>query len=323
MDSQIQAFLTQNSDLHLGGTDFLGEQTSRPSLCLPQAAPKLQAPIGHVEFTAIRGAHGTIPIRIFYPTSGRNRKEARDAAALIYFHGGGYTVGTVDEFENGCRLLAEESSVQVYAVEYRLAPEWQFPTQLDEYQTVLEWLQTDGGAERGVNPQRVCGGGDSAGGNMTTALCLRVRDGKVGGKARPMRAQLLLYPEVRVPFDTAAAVENNSGTYLECNGIFSFADHYLPRGTPPSHPYISPGMQPASSLKDLPPAAIYTNGLDPLRDVGVEYASKLDEAGVQVAWHHYETLPHGFLQMVPWSETAMAATRQVGKDLRQLVYSMT
>ena len=57
---------------------------------------------------------------------------------MIYFHGGGYTVGTVDEFENGCRLLAEESSVQVYAVEYRLAPEWQFPTQLDEYQTVLE-----------------------------------------------------------------------------------------------------------------------------------------------------------------------------------------
>lgn len=102
----------------------------------------LRVPIDHVEFTSIRGLHGMIP-ESSYPFSGRERKQARDAAALIYFHGFGYTVGRVDEFENGCRLLAEESGVQVYAVEYRLAPEWQFPAQLDEYQAVLQWVQNE------------------------------------------------------------------------------------------------------------------------------------------------------------------------------------
>lgn len=320
LDPQIQAFLAQNSNLHLGDADFLSERRYHTEVFGFHYHPlPLQAPIGHVEFTAIRGPHGTIPIRIFYPLSGRERQRARDAAALIYFHGGGYTVGTVDEFENGCRLLAEESSVQVYAVEYRLAPEWQFPTQLDEYQAALQWVQNEGGAERGVNPQRVCGGGDSAGGNMTAALCLRVRTMKAS-RVQPMRAQVLLYPETRLPFDTPAAAENNSGLYLECNGIFSFADHYIPRGARPSHPDVSPGMQPVSSLHDLPPAAIYTNGFDPLRDVGVEYASKLHEAGNRVVWRHYDSLPHGFLQMAPWSQMAMAATKQVGKDLRRLAY---
>lgn len=320
LDPQIQTFLTHNSSLQLGGTDFLTERKHHTQVfAFHNHPPILQASIHYAEFTAIRGPHGTIPIRVFYPRSGEKQKQTRDAAALIYFHGGGYTVGTVDEFENGLRILAEESGAQVYAVEYRLAPEWQFPTQLDEYQAVLEWVQGKGGVERGVNPQRVCGGGDSAGGNMTAALTLRVKDGK-GGKAQPMRAQILLYPEARIPFDTPAASENNSGIYLECNGIFSFADHYVPRGTPPSHRYISPGMQQISSLRDLPAAAVYTNGFDPLRDVGVEYASKLDEAGNQVVWHHFDTLPHGFLQMAPWSEKAMEATKQVAKDLGELAY---
>lgn len=96
------------------------------------------------------------------------------------------------------------------------------------------------------------GGGDSAGGNMTAATTLR----RAYKNQTPLAAQIMLYPEARVPFDTPAAVENNSGYYLECNGIFSFADHYLPRGTPPSNRYISPGMQDISKLGGQPPAAI-------------------------------------------------------------------
>ncbi|MCJ1472719.1 hypothetical protein MMC13_001368 [Lambiella insularis] len=152
---------------------------------------------------------------------------------------------------------------------------------------------------------------------MTAALSLRLKD----GKRKPLKAQILLYPEARIPFDTPAASENNSGYYLECNGIFSFADYYLPRGTPPSHPYVSPGMLPISSLEDLPPAAVFTCGFDPLRDVGVEYASKLQKAGNNVTWHHYDTLTHGFLQMAPWSVEAMDATRNVGNETGKLAYS--
>ncbi|EIN04618.1 hypothetical protein PUNSTDRAFT_116295 [Punctularia strigosozonata HHB-11173 SS5] len=297
-------------DLHLGGCgDFYAERSHHTKIfCFHALDASKRAPIGEVEFTAIRGPHGTIPVRVFYPRSGEERRKAGDAGALVYFHGGGYTVGTVDEFENGCRLLAERAGVQVYA--------WRFPTQLDEYACVVEWLQGEGGETRGVSPDRVCGGGDSAGGNMTAALSLRLRD---EGK-KPLKAQILLYPEARLPFDTPAAAENNTGLYLECNGIFSFADHYLPRGVAPSNPYVSPGMQPISSLESVPPAAVFTCGYDPLRDVGVEYASKLQEAGNAVSWHHFEALTHVFLQLAPWSKQAMRASETVGDELKRLAY---
>jgi acetyl esterase/lipase len=214
LDSGLKSFLSKNTDLHLGGSgDFHDERAHHTKVLGFHSLPSSQqAPVHNAEFTAIRGPHGTIPIRVFYPKSGEGKRKAGDAAALVYFHGGGYTVGTVDEFENGLRIVAEESSVQVYAVEYRLAPEWRFPTQLDEYEAVIAWLQGEGGKARGVNKDRVIGGGDSAGGNMTAAVSLRLRD----EKKKPLAGQLLLSPEARLPFDTKAAVENNSGFYLEC-----------------------------------------------------------------------------------------------------------
>lgn len=153
---------------------------------------------------------------------------------------------------------------------------------------------------------------------MTEALALRRRD---NGNTN-IAGQLLLYPESRVPFDTPAAVENNSGFYLECNGIFSFADHYLPKGPQktyaPSFKYVSPGMQDIDCLRNLPQAAVFTCGFDPLRDVGVEYAHKLQEADVDVRWHHYSDLTHGFLQMAPWSPEAKKATADVARELKRM-----
>ncbi|CAN9155395.1 unnamed protein product [Alternaria alternata] len=313
--SSISRFLESHSSLHLGGDeDFHAERTKHLEVFGFHNIPEdKQHAIGRVEFTAVRGPHGTIPVRVLYPKS---EKAEGENGAWVYFHGGGYTVGSVDEFENGLRQVAEESGVQVYAIDYRLAPEFKFPTQLDEYDTVIDWLQGGGGKARGVHPDRVCGGGDSAGGNMTAAICLRRRD----QKKKPLAAQILLYPEARLPFDTPAATKNNSGYYLECNGIFSFADHYLPRGTPPSHQYISPGMQSLDYLKDVPRASVYTSGFDPLRDVGVEYASKLREAGNEVRWRHYGDMTHGWLQMGAWSDEARKAIGDVAGDLKVFCY---
>ena len=150
-----------------------------------------------------------------------------------------------------------------------------------------------------------------------------------------MDAQILFYSEARIPFDTPAAVENNSGYYLECNGIFSFADHYLPRGVPLSDRYISPGMQATDKLSGVPPAAVHTSGVDPLRDNGVEYASKLQEAGNKVVWRHYDgrrslnrqggmhqatLMTHGWVQMTAWSEGAQSAVKEVAGDIKALAY---
>ncbi|KAL2262405.1 hypothetical protein VTK26DRAFT_1454 [Humicola hyalothermophila] len=273
INGAVADFFANHPELELGGNKgFAVERRIHMETFALHKIPKVKVnPIGTVEFTAIRGPHGTIPIRILYPSSGEHRRRRGQAGALVYFHGGGFSVGAVDEFENGLRLVAEESECQIYAIEYRLAPEFRYPTQLDEYSAVIDWLQNEGSEGRGVHPDRIAGGGDAAGGNITAAVCLRRLD--EGKKA--LAAQVLLYPASRLPFDTPAARENNSGCYLECNGIFGFINNYLPRPNGPSvlDRYVSPGMQDARGLLRQPPAAIFTNGYDPVRDVGIEYAN--------------------------------------------------
>ncbi|KAJ5233169.1 hypothetical protein N7468_006125 [Penicillium chermesinum] len=302
----VAAFLRKHADLRLGGNtvDFAQERRHHLKVFGFHAlAPEDRSPIRKVEFEGVRGP------------------SAR-CCCLVYMHGGGYTVGSVDEFENGLRSLAEASDVIIIGVDYHLAPEHQFPTQLEEYSAVIDWAQSSEGARRGISPDLVFGGGDSAGGNMTEAISLlRLDQGR-----KNIAGQLLLYPESRVPFDTPASSENNSGQdlYLVCNGIFSFADHYLPKEPgntyPPSHRYVSPGMQSTEHLHGLPAAALFTCGFDPLRDVGVEYGSKLQEAGVPVKWHHYPNLTHGFLQMAPWSSECKSALGDVAQELRRMAY---
>ncbi|TDZ28353.1 Carboxylesterase NlhH [Colletotrichum trifolii] len=319
LDAETASFIRSHPRLHLGGEDhFTTERREHARVFGLHALPESKvAPIEHVEFNAVRGPHGTIPVRILYPRSGRQARDRGHSPALVYMHGGGYTVGTVDEFENGLRLVAEASGVVVVAVEYRLAPEHAYPVQLDEYDAVVDWLQDGEARRRGICPDRILGGGDSAGGNLTAALTLRRRD---EGR-KPVKAALLLYPEPRLPFDTPAAVENNKGLYVECNGIFGFAANYMTRGVPPNHRYVAPGLQKVHELEHLPPSAIFTCGFDPLRDVGVEYAHKLDEAGNDVSWRHFDSLTHGFLQMAPWSEEASRATEAVGAELQRLAWA--
>ncbi|KAI0721042.1 alpha/beta hydrolase fold-domain-containing protein [Cerioporus squamosus] len=296
------------SKLHLGGVEAYSEERRHHTEVLGwhnlSDDARAKAPIDGVEFTAVRTMHGTIAIRVFYPESGKEKKAKGEA-------------GCIDDFEHGLRVLAEASGCQVYAVEYHLAPEYRYPTQLDEYSAVVDWVQGPEGKRRGVSPDKVAGGGDSAGGNMTAALALRRRDDGL----KNIAAQLLVYPEARLPFDTKACSENNTGLYLEANGVFSSADHYLPRGVPPATPYVSPGMQPVSSLIGLPPALVFTAGFDPLRDVGVEYASKLEDAGTEVHWMHHPDLTHGFLQFGPWSDECLDATRGMGRALGKALYS--
>lgn len=105
---------------------------------------------------------------------------------------------------------------------------------------------------------------------------------------------------------------------MECNGVFSFANNFLPRGASPAYKYISPGMQSDTYLRGVPSARIFTSGFDPLRDVGVEYASKSEKAGVDVKWRHYDHLTHGWLQMSAWSQDATQAIIDSAADLKEM-----
>ncbi len=266
--------------------------------------PKKPPPIGSVELLGLAGPHGTIPVRVYHPS----RQGEGAGGALIYLHGGGWTVGTLDQFEGAMRIFAQESAAQVYAVEYRLSPEYQYPVALEEAEAVLRWL-VENGPSRGVDPKRIAVGGDSAGGNMTAVLALKMRD-RQGPR---MALQLLLYPETALPFETRAGSENTTGYYLETAGVLLFAWNYVPQGQDLAFPYITPLN--ADSHADLPPAYVVTNGFDPLRDVGHAYAQRLARAGNPVTYVNHEDLTHGFIQFTEHSKRALAATLEIAHAL--------
>jgi acetyl esterase len=119
---------------------------------------------------------------------------------MVYMHGGGFIVGSLDQFESTMRLLAEHSGAQVYCVDYKLAPEYQWPVQMEEGEAVVRWLFKNA-AERGVDPNRIALSGDSAGGNMTCTISLKLRD----EKGPRLALQMPLYPEAAMPFNTRQA----------------------------------------------------------------------------------------------------------------------
>jgi acetyl esterase len=270
-------------------------------------------PIGRIEHLGLDGPHGTIPIRCFYPS----KPGPADGAALIYAHGGGYIVGSLDQFDTAMRLFAETSGAVVYAVDYKLAPEYQWPVQIREIEFVVRWL-IQHAAERGLDPERIALGGDSAGGNLTCTVSLKLRDER-GPK---LAVQMPIYPEAAFPFNTRAGVENVSGGYVDTAGVLLFAWSYIPQGVDYSQPYITPLNAPSHA--GLPKAILVTCGFDMLRDVAHAYALKLAAAGNDLTYVHYDDLPHAFIQMTRHSTRCMEATIEVatllGKSLsRNLV----
>lgn len=257
-------------------------------------------PIDSIEHLGLRGPHGTIPVRVYHPS----KPSPAEGGAMIYMHGGGFIVGSLDQFETAMRLLAEGSGVQVYCVDYKLAPEYQWPVQIEEGEFVVRWLH-EHAAERGVDPARIALSGDSAGGNLTCTICLKLRD--EGGPR--LALQMPLYPEAKMPFDTPAGVENRSGGYVDTAGVLLFVWSLLPQGTDYSQPYVTPLNAPSHA--GLPPAILVTCGFDMLRDVGHAYAQKLAHDGNELTYVHYPELPHGFIQMTQHSKRCLEATQEL------------
>ncbi len=264
-------------------------------------------PVGRVEPLNVRGPHGTIPMRVYHPSQGGD-----PLPALVYLHGGGFIVGSLDQFETAMRRFCEVAQVQVYSVDYKLAPEYQWPTQIEEGEFVVRWL-IENAAERGVDPERVALGGDSAGGNMTCVISQKLRD--EGGPR--LKMQMPLYPEAKMPFDTRAGVENISGGYVDTAGVLLFVWYLLKEGEDYSQPYITPLN--ATNFADLPPALLVTCGFDMLRDVGHAYAKKLGEAGNDLTYAHYPDLPHGIIQMTMHSDACLKATEEVARLLGEKI----
>jgi acetyl esterase len=241
--------------------------------------------IGRVEDTTIpRPAH-PIPIRIYTPAG------TGPFPGLVYFHGGGWVVCDLDTHDAVCRAIARRAGAVVVAVDYRLAPEHKFPAAVEDCYAATEWVAANA-ARLGVDPRRIAVGGDSAGGNLATVMCLMSRD--EGGP--PLALQVLVYPVTNLAsFDTASYAEFAEGYYLTRAEMEWFRGHYLARIEDAESPYASPLLAP--DLGGLPPALVITGECDTLRDEGEAYARRLAEAGVAVTCTRYAGMIHPFFSL--------------------------
>ncbi|RYB93368.1 alpha/beta hydrolase [Nocardioides oleivorans] len=222
------------------------------------------------------------------PITGRRYLAHRDDAdrLLVYFHGGGFVVGSLDSHDTVCRFLAEHAGVSVLAVDYRLAPEHPFPAALDDARAAFMFAASKAAAW-GHDAHRIGVGGDSAGGNVSAVLCQDLAKAQVHPAF-----QLLLYPVTDTSRQSASYREFADGFYLTEKQMDWYTERYL-GDADRTDPRVSPLL--AEDLTGLPPAYVATAGFDPLRDEGEAYARRLAEAGVPVALRRHDSLIHAFV----------------------------
>ena len=224
-----------------------------------------------------------LPLRVYRPPL-----KDELPPAMVFFHGGGWVVGTLDTHDPYCRALAMEADMVVLSVDYRLAPEHKFPAAVEDCTAATEWVLAHT-QELGVDASRVFVGGDSAGGTLAAVVALLLRD----KRAERLAGQMLIYP-VAAYYDppTVSYLENAAGYGLTRGGMMWFWDNYLNHPDEAKDVRAAPLLAP--SLAGLPRAFVVTAEYDVLRDEGQALAKRLEEAGVPVTYIFAEGMNHGF-----------------------------
>lgn len=285
---EISAFLDMVDEGRRSGRPALHEQPvaqaradfEAASVSLNAGAPSM--PVEALRVPA-RGAR-ELPVRLYRPTSAGD-------AAILYFHGGGYTVGSLDSHDGLCRLLAQHCACTVLSVGYRLAPEAAFPAAPEDARDAWNWLLGEA-VSLGLNPRRLAVGGDSAGATLATVLCAELAG---EGAAQPV-AQLLFYPAA----DASARSESEElfaeGYLLESASLDWFYEQYLPDVALRKDWRCSP-LHAGRVLQGSAPALLFAAQFDPLLDEGLAYAQALVEQGVEVEAERCCGMTHDFLRM--------------------------
>jgi acetyl esterase len=242
-------------------------------------------PVAKIEEMKIPGPRGEIPIRVYWPS------QSGPLPAVVFYHGGGWVIGSPDTSDNLSRMLSNKVSAVVVSVDYRLAPEHRFPAAVDDCYAALEWVSRNSG-RLNVDASRIAVGGSSAGGNLTAAVALMARD-----RAGPRLAyQVLIYPATNLFELTTPSHRHFADGYgLTREHVEFFRDAYLPEASDRKNPYASPLL--AESLENLPPAILVTAGFDVLKDEGIAYVERLEAAGVPTVRASYPSMIHGFITM--------------------------
>lgn len=246
----------------------------------------------------------TLAARLYMPVM-----DAGAPPLTVYYHGGGWVIGTLDTHDATCRALARSSNAAVLSVGYRLAPEHPYPAPVEDCYDALVWA-ADNAANLGIDPDRLAVAGDSAGGNLAAAVAIMARD-----RSGPtLRHQCLIYPVTDTDFATTSYVENGGGAYfLSEQTMRWFWAHYLGDVAPENAPLARVIDTP--NLAGLPPATMIAAEYDPLRDEGLAYAARLEGAGVRVDAAVAPGMIHGFVSMFEAVPDAMDWIQRAGANL--------
>jgi acetyl esterase len=248
-------------------------------------------------------ADGQIAMRAYRPVHGET------LPALVFFHGGGWTIGDVDTHDVVCRQLAISARCAVFSVDYRLAPEHPFPAAVDDCFLATRYVHRNAPA-LGIDAARIAVGGDSAGGNLAAVVALMARDS--GGP--PLAYQLLIYPATDQRCQFPSHERNGEGYLLTKEAVRFFRAAYLPDRKDRTDWRASPLL--AASHANLPPAFVLTAGYDPLVDEGRAYAERLAQTGADVAYKEYSDMVHGFVLFGGVLDPANVALADCAERLR-------
>ena len=304
LDPQAQALLDQLASLGGQPLSSMGVAEARRMMEMMSAMRGTPVEVASVVDRRVPGPQGEIPVRVYTPNG------SAPLPLLVYFHGGGWVLGSLETHDGVCRSLAAGAGCVVVSVDYRLAPEHCYPAAAEDCFAATQWAHTHA-AELGADAKRIAVGGDSAGGNLAAVVAQMARDSGAPG----LVFQLLIYPATDAAYDTASYHDNATGYLLTTDDMRWFWGHYL--GDAPARaaePYCSPLR--AGSLAGLPPALVITAEFDPLRDEGEAYGAQLEEAGVPARLTRYDGLIHGFFGMGSLIDQANAAVKEACGNLR-------
>lgn len=256
-----------------------------------------------VKDDAIPVQGGSIPVRLYRPAS--------PSSLIVYYHGGGWTIGTLDAYDAPLRKLANTANAAIVSVDYRLAPEHPFPAAVEDAFAALHWA--------GANIEELAGAklpltvaGDSAGGNLAAIVSQLARDN--GGPS--IDAQVLIYPSTEGDID-ADYMDRFEAPFLTKDEIAWFFDQYVPDKGMRRHPLFAPAY--AADLSGLPPAFVLTAEYDLLCEDGENYAEMLKQAGVHVLSKRYDGTIHGFFSIDGGLKHSVQATDDIANFIKSVI----
>jgi acetyl esterase len=297
---QIEKVLETMATLNLRAIEAMTPAEARVQMEAMAASRKAEPlPVARVENRTIPGPAGQMPVRIYWPNAAGIRP------AIVYYHGGGHVIGSLDSHDLVARNLCGGAEAVVVSVDYRMGPEHRFPAAVEDSMAALEWAHANA-ASLGADPGRLGVHGDSAGANLAAVVAIIARD-KGGPK---LRLQSLVYPvaDFRMGSESYTTFATGCGV-LTADAMRWFRGHYLRTMDDATDWRASPVLTP--NLTGVAPAVVIAAECDVLHDEGLELGERLKAAGVPVERHEYAGMIHAFFGMMPAVDDAMNAQRAV------------